>query len=131
MRRRREIYTGASMVNTTAWSPRWGIGRLRALEKRFQDIHLDAVYSSDLFRTQTTAKALYLPKGLPLQLEPGLREISMGDWEDDTWGGAARKHPEQMAYFSGGNAHLHPHGRRELSGAASAGGVHLLSSGGG
>ena len=66
---------------------------------------MDAVYSSDPFRTQTTAKALYLPKGLPLQLEPGLREISMGDWEDDTWGGAARKYPEQMAYFSGGNTH--------------------------
>ena len=61
-----------------------GYRQIEALEKRFQDIHLDAVYSSDLFRTQTTAKALYLPKGLPLQLEPGLREISMGDWEDDT-----------------------------------------------
>ena len=82
-----------------------GYRQIQALEKRFQDIHLDAVYSSDLFRTQTTAKALYLPKGLPLQLEPGLREISMGDWEDDTWGGAARKYPEQMAYFSGGNTH--------------------------
>ena len=34
----------------------------------------------------------------------------MGDWEDDTWGGAARKHPEQMAYFSGGNAHYTPMG---------------------
>ena len=88
----------------------WGYRQIEALEKRFQDIHLDAVYSSDLFRTQTTAKALYLPKGLPLQLEPGLREISMGDWEDDTWGGAARKHPEQMAYFSGGNAHYTPMG---------------------
>ena len=87
-----------------------GYRQIAALEKRFQDIYLDAVYSSDLFRTQTTAKALYLPKGLPLQLEPGLREISMGDWEDDTWGGAARKHPEQMAYFSGGNAHYTPMG---------------------
>ena len=87
-----------------------GYRQIEALEKRFQDIHLDAVYSSDLFRTQTTAKALYLPKGLPLQLEPGLREISRGDWEDDTWGGAARKHPEQMAYFSGGNAHYTPMG---------------------
>ena len=46
-----------------------GYRQIQALEKRFQDIHLDAVYSSDLFRTQTTAKALYLPKGLPLQLE--------------------------------------------------------------
>ena len=87
-----------------------GYRQIAALEKRFQNIYLDAVYSSDLFRTQTTAKALYLPKGLPLQLEPGLREISMGDWEDDTWGGAARKHPEQMAYFSGGNAHYTPMG---------------------
>ena len=34
-----------------------GYRQIQALEKRFQDIYLDAVYSSDLFRTQTTAKA--------------------------------------------------------------------------
>ena len=28
-----------------------GYRQIQALEKRFQDIHLDAVYSSDLFRT--------------------------------------------------------------------------------
>lgn len=79
-----------------------GYQQIAALEERFQDIHLDAVYSSDLYRTRMTAKALYLPKGLPLHLEPGLREIDMGDWEDDTWGGAARREPERMSLFSKG-----------------------------
>lgn len=80
-----------------------GYQQIAALEKRFQDIPLDAVYSSDLYRTRMTAKALYLPKGLPLNLEPGLREIAMGKWEDDTWAGAARRDTEQMNYFSRGD----------------------------
>lgn len=79
-----------------------GYLQIKALEERFQNIHLDAVYASDLYRTRMTAKALYLPKGLPLHLEPGLREINMGDWEDDTWGGAARREPERMRCFSKG-----------------------------
>ena len=57
-----------------------GYRQIEALSRRFQDIPVDAVYSSDLYRTRMTAKAIYAPKGLPLHLEPGLREIAMGRW---------------------------------------------------
>lgn len=69
-----------------------GKGQLQiaALALRFQDIHIDAVYSSDLTRTCTTAEAIYRPKGLPLHKKFGLREVNLGDWEDRTWGEAAR-----------------------------------------
>ena len=77
-----------------------GYRQIEALSRRFQDIPVDAVYSSDLYRTRMTAKAIYAPKGLPLHLEPGLREIAMGRWEDQTWGGAARRDPERMNQFS-------------------------------
>ena len=77
-----------------------GYRQIEALERRFQDIHIDAVYSSDLYRTRMTAKAIYRPKGLPLRLEPGLREIAMGRWEDETWAGGARSDPEEMSRFS-------------------------------
>ena len=43
-----------------------GWRQVRALERRFADIPVDAVYSSDLYRTCATASAIYKPKGLPL-----------------------------------------------------------------
>ena len=55
------------------------------LRRRFEHIPIDAVYSSDLFRTRTTAKAVYLPKGLALHTDPNLREVNMGVWEGQTW----------------------------------------------
>ena len=63
-----------------------GLRQIEALEGRFAGVPVDAVYSSDLYRTKTTAKAVYLPKGLSLHTDPGLREVHMGDWEDHPWG---------------------------------------------
>ena len=73
---------------TNLWKPSWGESyrQIAALRGRFADIHIDAVYSSDLFRTMTTAKAVYLSHGLELHTDPGLREISLGAWEDKPWG---------------------------------------------
>ena len=59
-----------------------GYRQIAALAHRFSTIQVDAVYSSDLFRTCTTAKAVYGPKGLPLNTRPTLREVDMGEWED-------------------------------------------------
>lgn len=77
-----------------------GYRQIAALEERFRDVPIDAVYSSDLFRTMTTARAIYVPKGLPLTTRPDLREINMGDWEDRSFASVARSEPEQMAQFS-------------------------------
>lgn len=74
--------------------------QIQALEKRFQDIPVDAVYSSDLHRTCETAAAICRPHRLPLHLRPDLREICVGAWEQQTWGQIARDDPEQMANFS-------------------------------
>lgn len=63
-----------------------GYRQIEALSRRFADIHIDAVYASDLFRTCATAGAIYKPKGLPLNTDPGLREVNLGEWEDKTWG---------------------------------------------
>ena len=75
--------------------------QLSALAERFRDVPLDALWTSDLNRTQSTASAVrkYHPE-LPLQLEPRLREIDVGVWEDRPWGNIARDYPEQMAFFS-------------------------------
>lgn len=76
-----------------------GWRQVRALERRFADIHIDAVYASDLYRTRATATAIYRSHGLPLHRCPGLREICVGDWEGRTWGDIARTTPEAMADF--------------------------------
>ena len=57
-----------------------GFLQIKALEERFRDIPVDVVYSSDLYRTMTTARAIYKAKGLELHTDPELREIYMGDW---------------------------------------------------
>lgn len=77
-----------------------GQRQVAALEARFADIHVDAVYSSDLYRTCATAAAIYRPKGLPLHRRTDLREICVGVWEQRTWGDIARTDPEQMENFS-------------------------------
>lgn len=77
-----------------------GYRQITALRGRFEDIRLDAVYSSDLFRTMTTAKAIYEPKNLPLITRRSLREVNMGVWEDRTWGEVARNDSTQFSYFN-------------------------------
>lgn len=77
-----------------------GFRQIAALEERFRDIHVDAVYSSDLYRTMTTARAVYRPKGLELRTDPQLREIHMGDWEDKTWGEVRHFDLEGMTRFN-------------------------------
>jgi probable phosphoglycerate mutase len=76
-----------------------GYRQIEALGDRFSSMPLDAVYSSDLFRTMTTAKTIAGPKGLPLVTRPELREINMGDWEDKTWGEMDLKNHAAMKLF--------------------------------
>lgn len=77
-----------------------GYKQIDALAARFKDIHLDALYSSDLFRTRATAEAILRHHSLPLITSPRLREISMGVWEDEPWGNVEYAEPMQMLAFS-------------------------------
>ncbi|MCI2106924.1 MAG: bifunctional histidine phosphatase family protein/GNAT family N-acetyltransferase [Intestinimonas sp.] len=77
-----------------------GYRQIAALEHRFKNEKIDAVYASDLFRTRTTARAIYPSHGLPLETRRELREIHVGDWEDQTWGGLARTDPERLNLFN-------------------------------
>ncbi len=93
------LYRIAQGQDNSALTDR-GWRQVRALERRFAEIQVDAVYSSDLYRTCATAGALYLPKELPLQKRRDLREICVGVWEQRTWGDIYRTDPVQMGYFS-------------------------------
>ncbi len=77
-----------------------GFRQIAALEACFRDVPVDAVYSSDLFRTSATARAVYIPKNLPLNTDPGLREMNLGDWEDLPFGYVRHRWPEEMERFN-------------------------------
>lgn len=77
-----------------------GQRQIAALAKRFADIPIDAVYASDLFRTCETAKALYVPKELPLIKDARFREIFFGVQEDVNFGWIDWFTPQQGWNFS-------------------------------
>jgi len=72
-----------------------------ALENRFRGVSIQAVYSSDLSRARETARALTLPKGLPLRPDPAFREIGLGELTNIPYGDLLYHHPElYKAFFS-------------------------------
>lgn len=77
-----------------------GFRQIEALARRFAEVRIDAVYSSDLRRTMTTARAIVQPKGLELHTDPGLREIGGGEWEDKTWGELYRENSASLMAFN-------------------------------
>ena len=78
-----------------------GLRQVAALAERFRDVQLDAVWSSDLNRTMSTASAVlkYHPQ-LQLHTTPALREIDIGPWENCHWGNLDEDYPRQMKNFS-------------------------------
>lgn len=76
-----------------------GRSQIAALERRFEGEQFDAVYSSDLYRTMTTAGAIYRTRNLPLHVDPNLREIGAGVWEDVPWGQLLHDHRDSLAAF--------------------------------
>ncbi|HEX2073540.1 MAG TPA: histidine phosphatase family protein [Geodermatophilus sp.] len=60
------------------------------------------VVSSDLSRAAETAAALTALLGVPLRLDPRLREHGMGSWEGLTREEVAARHPEQYADWLAG-----------------------------
>lgn len=77
-----------------------GLKQLEYLKKRFENISLDAVYSSDLLRTRLTAGAVAHSSGLEVQPISAIREVGMGIWEDKPWGEVGQFDREQYINFS-------------------------------
>jgi len=77
-----------------------GYRQIAALAKRFENERIDAVYSSDLTRTKTTALAITRTHGLPLHTTAALREVGVGEWEDHTWEYLAQFDRERLVAFN-------------------------------
>lgn len=78
-----------------------GRRQVAALAERFRYETIDALWSSDLTRAQSTASAIlkYHPS-LTLHTTPALREVDVSAWEDLPWGEIARTDPEQYRNFN-------------------------------
>lgn len=76
-----------------------GHEQVARLANRFEGVPIDAVYASDLTRTQTTAQSILKGRSLPLNIDPRLKEVGMGVWEDQLWGNAMYDDLQQMVYF--------------------------------
>ena len=77
-----------------------GHKQIALLAERFRDVQIDALYASDLQRTQKTAGAILKYHDLPLNIDARLKEVDMGSWEDKPWGNVAYDQPEQMRAFA-------------------------------
>jgi probable phosphoglycerate mutase len=61
-----------------------GREQARALTETLVGERIDAVYASDLRRARETAEILAAELGLPVVLDPDLRELDFGRWEGHT-----------------------------------------------
>ena len=109
-----------------------GREQVKALEKRFEGVSFDAVYSSDLYRAMSTAGAIYRPRALPcgrsarasgrtcLGASSSMTAVTASQtfWPAALPGGwrAARLSPMCAAVWTGPSAASPPHtrGRRWL-----------------
>lgn len=65
----------------------------------FDEIHVDAVYASDLQRAFHTAEAVAKRKNLPTIPERGFREIFAGEWEGRPFEELQRDYPESFTVW--------------------------------
>lgn len=56
-----------------------------ALAAALKDLPIAAIYSSPLERAVETASPLAQAKGLEIQVEPGLSDTDVGEWEGRSW----------------------------------------------
>jgi probable phosphoglycerate mutase len=76
-----------------------GWRQVKSLEKRFADIRIDEVYTSDLYRACATAGSIFKPKDLIAHVRQDLREICLGEWEGINWGNIAYEEPNPFSNF--------------------------------
>ena len=74
-----------------------GLRQIDALAERFRHIPIDALYSSDLYRTRLTASAITRWHDVPIQLDKRLREMHVGPWETQFF---ANVGGEEMAHIA-------------------------------
>ncbi|MBP3735850.1 MAG: histidine phosphatase family protein [Lachnospiraceae bacterium] len=71
-----------------------GYAQSEMLRRRFKDIPIDAIYSSDSYRSIMTVDPIARERGMKVKVRILLRELTTGIWEDGAWGNIALEYPE-------------------------------------
>lgn len=87
-----------------------GVLQAEAMAEALANEDLAAIWSSDLGRTQATAAALVRRTGLPLQVDPRLRERCYGELEGWTYPEIETNFPEEFAKLSSRDPAYAPRG---------------------
>lgn len=74
-----------------------GLRQAEAVARSLKDVPFGAVYASDLKRARVTAGTIAREHGLPVQLEPRLREVNVGRWSGLNYAEARQRDPEVYA----------------------------------
>jgi len=94
-----------------------GRDQARALAQRLAGESLSLMVASDLARARETAEIAAHPLGIATRLEPGLRELDVGDWSGLSHQEIAQRWPDDYARFRAGDLDVRAGGgetRREL-----------------
>ena len=62
-----------------------GREQIKRAAVHLSEIHMDAIYSSDLTRAFETAQAIAEGRGINIQMDERFREINGGQWENIPW----------------------------------------------
>lgn len=84
-----------------------GVRQIAALSRRFRDIKIDALYSSDLYRTRLTAGAIQKYHNIPMHTTPALREVDLGPWEGRFFGDLVATEHDSISTFITDLEHWH------------------------
>lgn len=74
-----------------------GLEQARTMADRLAAENIVAIYSSPLLRARQTAQMLADKVGLPVQIDPRLQEVSLGQWEGKLFTDVQQKFPEAIA----------------------------------
>ncbi len=95
-----------------------GDAQAEALARRLAREHLDVIYTSDLSRAHSTARAIAAPHNLPVFPDPRLREMSFGEWEGMTFAQMEAEFPDQVAWWNSDRLNHAPPGGETLGDGA-------------
>lgn len=74
-----------------------GVDQAWALRQWLEPVHFTRVVSSDLSRSQRTARIIAGWRSNPVEALPALREINLGDWEGFSFDEIRERFPEEYA----------------------------------
>ena len=74
-----------------------GIAEAESLGEALRERRIDAIYCSDLTRSQQTARIIGGQTAIAIEVRSALREISLGDWEGLSRREVAARFPEDYA----------------------------------